>query len=366
MPHLVETNNGYDHVLSCELGQTSDRAFGYEALMADDPQAQYQLLCRLRQAVQHLHYSENPDVQIVASQIDDRYSVDTSGAPNDFEFACQPGESITTKLAGISNEGLLRFVQWNYERQGLIRQTIIQHLPLHQEDATKRAKLLYKSGIIPKSGYNHLRWSIEDIVRRQEIFAIDSFDGSYALGMTNNNGIHISHLFNGGYTIGNPNDYFLPVGFHEECHVIRRNNIWSRGRVPIIDEMLAEHHTVISTPDKSYLRADVLTASETGLYQSERRLIGMNLIDSEPVGADMIGEALVKPASEIAYQGVLKVVRRNFNLIFPQHDGEAFETFCEEYESCTFGHQAERVVRKWCDEADMKLYGVLTLVDQSR
>jgi hypothetical protein len=127
--------------------------------------------------------------------------------------------------------------------------------------------------------------------------------------------------------------------------------------IQVVEEMLVEHHSVLSEPTGISPCDTVYEASGKGGYRSLRELFGLVLMGPVTVRAEMLGEALTTPTHGKAYTGLVRVLRRNFSSLFPQHGDEAFAVFLHEYNECRFGHQAEYVTRRWAELAHEKVMG---------
>ncbi len=353
MPHILDRSN--PPVLSSELGRTSDHPLGYDALMFVNHSSLTVQLDKLRRAIGRMCNSPDEDVQIVRQRMDERFIADTVGAPSDFAFSRLPVDSITTRLSAGDDDELLDFALWNSDRQEDVRDAIVDNLPALRDDVRERANRLYRSGLISKAGMRLYRSTIEEVLRSRTVFAIDSFDGGSMLAMTSDDGLHFSHLFEGGYEIGEPTEWFWATGFHEAGHKYRRRLAWRKGRIQLVEEFLVEHHAVISGPDESRLGDSVLQATSYGGYNKLRKLFGLALLGPQTVNAELLGAALVTPASDVAYQGLLAVLGNNFAHLYPKLGNDAFRIFLDECRNCRFSHQTSAVMSKWIQEAEIKV-----------
>jgi hypothetical protein len=356
MPHLIPLVG--PPKLSLELGISCNKPLGYEVLFSNDPLSREAKIGALCSALGRLVTSCDPAQVELTEKINVRFARDTRGAPNDFAFQTNGECGIMELLYNSSTELLGQFCVWNSARVAQLRNAMATHMPDMQDDIATRVARLKGHGLLPRVAERLFSATIRKIVAKEMFGALDSFEGGIMDGSSSPAGIFITHLFDGGYAIGQPTDRFWHVGFHETGHRVLRPRRARRSRfsdMPLVEEALLEHYTTVSDEPTAIAPSCMLATAKVGnYYQKIRELFGYAFtLRNSPIGMDMAGEAFAGDENSAVLATFKSRLVNNFAILFPEHGAKALEIFSAEYFS-TPPVFARICAARWADLAAVR------------
>jgi hypothetical protein len=305
---------------------------GYEA-HAYQRMPQYgEQLDRLRRALGAFATTDNPNQQLIRQAADRRFVRDTAGAPLDFPFRREEGESIVELLADADNEKLAVFVDWHGRRFETLGKAVRETVPEMKPEILKRAERLVSSRLLYSDAPARLVAELSRLDWSHTIEVIDSFDGGIVDGLASEQGIAISHLFEGGWYIGSPTERYKRVLLHELGHSVRMRRGTQFEDIQPLEEALLEHAATVSADDPALqdLAEDMYAAAENeGSYRGLRRLFGLVLHRSGWFPQDI--SPMITQEDNVALGAAAAILQEGFGGIFREHGDKALTRFLAGY-----------------------------------
>lgn len=349
MAHLIPMSD--PGTFSFEKGIAfGGRPLGHEVFFYQGKERQEELQ-RIRAAAGQILASEDPGVQQVRQRVDDRYNEYIAGAPADFTFKPETG-SILGFLASADFDTTEAFFTWHVGHFKRLTEAIESNRPALREYVAQHVSQLIDLQLLPSESES----IFDKIAQRVALSAIDSFDGSLILGRHTkplwpdpNSTVLLSHMFDDGYTMGDPAKAFFHAGLHEYAHEAHyRRGEPAMDANPLLEHTIIEHCIGALSDQKDPY--DLMATTDSGFYVVERKLFALVIGDeAQRIGVGAITRMLVSP-DDRTFNKVQQQFGKKFSELFPEYGEDAWDVFVQGYTKPNL-LKLHQYISQWHDQA---------------
>lgn len=322
---------------------------GYEVNMHAGHPGFESIVTQTQKALGELAFTSEPDEQLIRRQADVQFARQAAGAPADFAFRRETGESIIGLLAEADRSTLVTFCHWHKEHFGRLQAAILETVPEMHERICDIGRRLAAYGLLPRNQLSAFGDTFKDLATTRKIKTIDSFDSALILGSRDARGIYLAHQFTDGIAMRRPSDRHWHTGTHETIHetIVRQSTNF--GKHELVKEVLIDH-CVLSGRSDGALANDLFglfTSTKVSNYAEPAQLLAIALDQSalRPRPSQMT--PLLTDRSQSGLYLVVRSLEDGFDTIFPEYrKAGAYQTLMEAYERARHVSR-QRLVTDW-------------------